>query len=155
LYKQSAYNCCNPGYYLHEWRQKTGALSKVRLTGILEIDEMPTTQIPNIDGLIESSYLQSQKIEAVEPDVLVDEEGRPYLATTNPYEDTVDLAESLILKYRHIRGEYPAVIVLSSLRYLLRPSDHFIIGNKRIPYVHDVSVGIAFDVVVRGGNCVL
>jgi hypothetical protein len=129
-------------------RQRTEKLQKIRLeainkqksTGPLEIADTPTELIQNI------------KLSQV---MSTDEGGRPYLALNDRYGDSVDLAEYLVLKYRDMRREYPAVIILSALRYIARQEDYFILGNRYIPYIYEPDTGFEFQVAVRGGNWML
>lgn len=125
-------------------------------TELIEISELPTMLIQSVklpeeevEQLVEESpNMYSQKVEAARPDMPVDAACRPYLAINNPYEDTVDLAESLVIKYRMLRGEYPSAIIVSFARFIMLRDAHFVVGNTRIPYIHEAD--IMYDVAVRG-----
>jgi len=167
-YEQSAYNdYTRPGYYAREYRKRTGKMRRIhaeelakkmeKRTGPLAIEDMPTTLVQSvrlpqeqIEQMIdESKNLHSQKIEIPQPSMPIDVHGRPYLGIINPYEDTVRLAEQLVLKFHAMRGGYPGMIYLSAFRYLTRNSSHFCIGNTLIPYAYDPH-SVTFDVMVRG-----
>src|SRR5437899_4680274 len=68
-----------------------------------------------------------------------DGRGRPFLYTRNMYEDTVDLVEALIMRYQRLRGELPAEILLSAMRYtdvsMVRKRGYYARGNDRVPYI--------------------
>ena len=83
------------------------------------IENMPT-QITEAIRPVITQPLPTIEL-AVEPEPQTpprDSQGRPFIQVNNPYEHTYDLVDALVDRFLAYTGVYPAVILLSALRYL-------------------------------------
>lgn len=149
--------------------QTTGSIRPIRLVKYQNIEDMDTLHVPTLSiarpaqnaPITEGFQMPSIPVpeephpaRITGPCLPIDSEGRPYLKIVNPFQETIYLVEAAVHRYIELHKLYPAVILLSALRYLnqMQTVEHYYprdLGQKPIPYSYEPS-NVQYDILLRG-----